>query len=304
MIQNPDDWPLLELFTRLGALHCSDRRFALFIQGLISGDVTPDEDHQRILVAALTPPLARANLKVIETGITDGYPDFAVVTIGARSRPPQLILFASKTKKPDLRLREVLDQQIELVNNDVGDVLRYDQPIPEFGLLWDQLQEWWAESRCISLDDAKRGLWQRLRSAIPDNSPPQLALFDGYHEAFAQSSGFPALLPEVWLHWDPIAKSVRGDDAMLTQRMDFLMLLPGHRRVVLEVDGAQHYSVNDRPSPAAYAETTRGDRELRLSGYEVYRFSGHELTSHRARGTVVEFFERLLNRTASRPPEQ
>jgi AbiJ-like protein len=157
VFQNPDDWPLLELFTRLGALNSSNHRFALFIQGLLSGAVTPDEDHQRAMAVALIPPLSRANLKIIETAVTDGYPGFAIVPTGAAARPPQLILFASMSKKPDLRLREVLDQQVELVN-DPGEVLRYDRPIPESGLTWDQLQAWWADRENLSPDDAKRSL--------------------------------------------------------------------------------------------------------------------------------------------------
>ena len=37
----------------------------------------------------------------------------------------------------------------------------------------------------------------------------------------------PALLPEVWLHWDPQTVSERGREALLRFRMDFLLLLPG-----------------------------------------------------------------------------
>lgn len=68
--------------------------------------------------------------------------------------------------------------------------------------------------------------------------------------------------------------------------MDFLMLLPGGVRVMLEVDGQQHYATsmrqNARPSPKVYATTVRSDHELRLAGYEVYRFGGYDL--ERARG--------------------
>jgi very-short-patch-repair endonuclease len=202
-----------------------------------------------------------------------------------------LILFASHNRKPDLRLRDVLDRQIELLDDDA---LIYDRPIPESGLTWDHLQTWWADRQHIPSTDAKRELWRRLRASIPANSPPQQELFAKYHQTFAHNDRMLALLPEVWVHWDPITKTARQDDALLTQRMDFLMLLPMHRRVILEVDGAQHYSADGHPSPAVYAETTRGDRDLRLSGYEVYRFSGHELSPERAHATVSEFFPRLL----------
>jgi len=53
--------------------------------------------------------------------------------------------------------------------------------------------------------------------------------------------------------------------------------------------------------PAAAAErlcsTMMADRQLRLLGYEVYRFSGYELyTQSAACKTVKEFFARLFER--------
>lgn len=78
--------------------------------------------------------------------------------------------------------------------------------------------------------------------------------------------------------------------------MDFLLLLDHRRRVVLEVDGIQHYAdAQGRASPARYAEMVAADRELRLTGYEVYRFGGHEITD-RSRGaeTLDKFFDNLL----------
>ncbi|MFB7049542.1 hypothetical protein ACFCX7_25720 [Streptomyces microflavus] len=82
----------------------------------------------------------------------------------------------------------------------------------------------------------------------------------------------PALLPEIWLHWDPKTLRQRGARAMQNLRMDFLMLLPGTRRVVLEVDGMQHYTRNGgtEPDSAQYAATMAGDRDLKFRGYEVF----------------------------------
>ncbi len=80
--------------------------------------------------------------------------------------------------------------------------------------------------------------------------------------------------------------------------MDFLVLLAARRRVVIEVDGAEHYSEHNRPSPRRYAEMVRADRDLRLAGYEVYRFGGAELPDHARAATVLEpFFDELLRTT-------
>jgi very-short-patch-repair endonuclease len=68
-------------------------------------------------------------------------------------------------------------------------------------------------------------------------------------------------------------------DALLRFRMDFLLLLPHGQRVVLEVDGSHHYASPDgrRPDPARYADGVRGDRDLKLAGYEVFRFGATEV---------------------------
>lgn len=58
------------------------------------------------------------------------------------------------------------------------------------------------------------------------------------------------------------------------QRMDFLLLFPDRSRVVIEIDGRQHYAAEERADPGRYAEMVREDRALRLRGYEVYRFGG------------------------------
>jgi very-short-patch-repair endonuclease len=73
--------------------------------------------------------------------------------------------------------------------------------------------------------------------------------------------------------------------------MDFLLLLPQGRRVVLEVDGAHHYAGSGN-----YTAGVRGDRDLKLSGYEVFRFSSTELSDiDQARLLLREFFARLFD---------
>lgn len=52
------------------------------------------------------------------------------------------------------------------------------------------------------------------------------------------------------------------------------MLLPNGIRVVIEIDGKQHYSEGDISSPKLYAEMMVDTRKLQLKGYEVYRLGG------------------------------
>jgi hypothetical protein len=115
--------------------------------------------------------------------------------------------------------------------------------------------------------------------SLPQDSPPQRLFFRTFHGSYKDSfEELPALLPEVWLHYDPKTVANRGRDALLRQRMDFLMLFSHGIRIVIEVDGKQHYAHADgRADPVAYGRMVAADRELRLAGYEVYRFGGVEL---------------------------
>jgi very-short-patch-repair endonuclease len=85
--------------------------------------------------------------------------------------------------------------------------------------------------------------------------------------------------------------------------MDFLLLLPQGQRVVLEVDGSHHYAdPSGQADPASYADGARGDRDLKLAGYEVFRFGGVELQDReRARDLLTQFFADLFRRFGVTP---
>jgi very-short-patch-repair endonuclease len=297
--RNPDDWSTETLFEKLGAFDSSDRRFCLFLEGLASAEVRPDETAQRQFVAAVNEPLRACRAELRETGSQDGYPAFSLVSTaaGTKGRPKNLI-FASPTK-PDLRFRDAVDNDIEIVT-DAEKVLVYDRPIGVDGLRWRDLQAWWAETRGLTDSDAaKKTLYSRLRDSLPANSPPQGRVFDGFYKAFGASvPDLPALLPEVWLHWDPRTVAERGADALLRHRMDFLLLMPSGVRVVVEVDGKHHYAdAAGRADSSRYAAMAAADRELRLAGYEVFRFGTAELMDQaESQPLVKDFFERLFQR--------
>lgn len=72
--------------------------------------------------------------------------------------------------------------------------------------------------------------------------------------------------------------------------MDFLLLLPHGVRVVIEVDGKHHYAKgNGMADVHRYAQTMAADRDLKLAGYEVYRFGAAELQTSTAENDVKVF---------------
>ncbi len=296
--RNSEDWPAEELFDKLGAYDASDRRFALFLEGLASADVRPDEAAQRHFVACINEPLRSCGVELRETDFEGGYPTFSLVSLYSASKGrPKNLIFAS-SEKPDLRFKDALDNDIEIVSN-ADKVLVYDRPIGNEGLRWNDLQQWWSETKQISdATVAKRSLYKRLKACLPDSSPPQVVLFEAFFEGFRQAiPSLPILLPEVWLHWDPRTVKERGLDALLRFRMDFLLLLPHGVRIVIEVDGKHHYADDSGCADVKrYAQMVYADRELKLAGYEVFRFGATELQAPTAKADVKAFFEALFKR--------
>lgn len=296
--RNPRDWSAEMLFDRVGAYETSDRRFALFLEGLASADVLPDEGAQRHFVACVNEPLRGCGVELQEIGTEGGYPVFSLVSLhSSNTKRPKNLIFASP-HKPDLRFRDALNNDIEIVTN-ASEVLVYDRPISNEGLRWSDLQDWWADiAQIADATQAKRSIYKRLRASLPDNSPPQTTLFEAFFEGFGKAvPNLPALLPEVWLHWDPRTVKERGPDALLRFRMDFLLLLPQGVRVVIEVDGKHHYADDAGYADVQrYAQMVRADRDLKLAGYEVFRFGAADLQGPSAKAEVKTFFDALFKR--------
>lgn len=296
--RNPEDWPAEVLFDKLGAYEASDHRFGLFLEGLASADVRIDEASQRELVASINEPLRSCGVELRETDMDGGYPVFTIVSLRAAAKGgPKNLIFAS-AQKPDLRFSDALDNNVEIVTN-ADKVLVYDRPVGSDGLRWCDLQQWWAETQKISdANQAKLSLFNRLKESLPSTSPPQAQLFDAFYRGFGSAvPSLPALLPEVWLHWDPRTVKERGPDALLRFRMDFLLLLPQGVRIVIEVDGKHHYAdALGNVDVQRYAQMVKADRELKLAGYEVFRFGAAELQSTKSKADVKTFFEALFKR--------
>ncbi|SCE41372.1 hypothetical protein GA0115240_159019 [Streptomyces sp. DvalAA-14] len=233
-------------------------RFGRFLDGLVDPVTLPDAEAQGRVVETVNVVLAKAGARLEQTGDRDGYPYFQLVRTGPGAvRRPKTLIFAT-TVKPDIRLVSVVDNDIEVLQ-DMDQILVYDRPVGPDGIRWHDLQQWWQEKKGINdEEEAKKTLYDRLLKSTPaDDVSPRRNFYRIYHESYgARARDLPALLPEVRLHWDHKTVQQRGVKALLNHRMDFLMLLPNGRRVVLEVDGGHHYATS-----RAYEATVRGDRE-------------------------------------------
>lgn len=291
MDRNPGDWSVEHLFGEIGAFDCSRARFGALLEQAVH-PLSRSGDDQTKAIAALNAVLAKDGYELAQEGEISGHPLFRFRSLarGVSGRPKNLI-FASRGPKPEIGFADAINNDIVILSGEES-CLVYDRPIGASGLLWSELVSWWGEVT-PGADAAKLGA--RLQESLASDA--ERKLFATYFKAYRSTLGevLPALLPQVYLHYDPaIVKSLRRRLPLPRQRMDFLMLLPGRERIVIEVDGKHHFSKDDLPLLKVYAEMVSADRELRLAGYEVYRFGANELVGDGAEARITDFFDKLF----------
>jgi hypothetical protein len=78
------------------------------------------------------------------------------------------LIFAAKGPKPEIVLIDSVNNDIQIVRNEQY-CLIYDKPIPEYGLLWKDLTEWWREQDGIgnlTSRELENNLYQRLGKTL------------------------------------------------------------------------------------------------------------------------------------------
>lgn len=298
---NNNDWDDHYLLcTYLELLTCDDEIFTKFLENCIHPIVLPDIKEASELLLAFNDMLKHDGFVLRETTRISGKPVYKTTGLrgGVQSNVKNLI-FAANGFKPEIILIDSVSNDIQIVKNEEY-CLVYDKPILERGLLWIDLLEWWREKQqlfSLARRDLEIHLYRRLQASLPNESPPEKLLFWTYYEQFGRefNDNLPALVPQVYLHYDPkTINQLSKGKRLVRQRMDFLMLFSNHDRIVLEIDGQQHYSENNIVKPNLYAEMVAEDRRLRLSGYEIYRFGGYELQGEQGRKVVIDFFNALF----------
>ena len=299
-MMNNLDWSYKDFFELVGVIGLSERRFRCILEEVVHPEVRTDEDQKR-LVDLINPILVRDGFELLPVEQMAGYPVYRVVKKGGVTGYCKNLIFAANGPKPEIVLADAINNDIQIVKNQEF-CLVYDRPISIDGLRWSELVQWWAD--IDGPNEPERALYRRLAASL--NSPPEKRLFRLYFEILRDTykERLPAIIPQVYLHYDPYTIREQPDGSSLVrQRMDFLLLLPHRQRIVIEIDGRQHYADGDGASPQRYAAMVAEDRNLRLMGYEIYRFGGYELMQANPRAIVEPFLIRLMAAITTLPIE-
>ena len=121
-----------------------------------------------------------------------------------------------------------------------------------------------------------------------------------YHAYFVQfikpylenkNSAPIALLPQVYLNWDPFTKKQRGYK-LVNQKVDFLWYGPNHFPLVIEIDGPSHWEFPD----VGYRVQCEFDRDLMDRGFHIRRFTNEEIRSWHSDGKLEEKVKSIFSR--------
>lgn len=280
------------LLDQLNVKYISDSSLKTFLERLVDPEVRENEE-QTEYVKAINDIIDVDKFELRVSEKISGAVRYKVCEKQVFSGNMKNLIFAPIEEKPDIVIDDTISNDLKIVSN-VDNCLLYNFEQGADGLNWLILVEWWKQY--TSEVNVEKSLYERLYKSL--DSDVERQFFREYYLLYRnkEKKDVPALIPQVFLHYDPYSKWQRKDNIIFThQRMDFLMLIPGGIRIVIEIDGKQHYSEGDKSSPQLYAEMVKDTRELQLKGYNVYRFGGYEFQKEQQPEQMIDnFFEKLF----------
>lgn len=298
-VKNDKSMSYRDLLTdELEITYFPDKKFIEFLEYLVSPEVRTAGE-QLLYVKAINEIIQDDGYELILCSSKGEFNYYQIQKKYFSTGNLKNLIFApnGKLKKPDIVIEDSINNELRLAD-DASNCLMYNFKPNADGLKLNELIDWWKEEGAVPPnEDAEKSLYIRLRSSLDSTAEKKfLYAYFGYYRN-KEKKDVPALIPQVQLHYDPKTLRQRNGTPLYNrQRMDFLMLLPGGRNVVFEIDGKEHYSKDEKPSPQLYSEMVRSDRELKLKGYDVYRFGGYELCKENAGATICTFFDKFFEK--------
>lgn len=302
------------IFSEVGIYNWTDEQFLYFCQEYVNPvfnrnrwDEESEEkiDLQSKCVESINFYLKDCGYELKPAGQIGDKIEYKIELISGVKDEIQGIVFAA-VHKPEILFTDFLNQNVEIPVNP-SEYLYYNKKILSCGLKWGELKRWYATSH----GGYGKNLIERLMESVNNcNSPLEPRLFKSYLDLVEQyGEEIPAILPQVYLYYDSKTQKERLTKIFDHQCMDFLLLFSESQRVVIEIDGIQHYAFDEKirvpnrqypiheASVDRYASMVSAQREMTLAGYEVYRFGGKELhDADKADVLIKQFFIDLFQK--------
>lgn len=121
----------------------------------------------------------------------------------------------------------------------------YNRSIPSSGMMWNDLVEWYAAENNLADDQNPEvafitRLCDYLDTSFKANGAkagPETWMLQAYYNLKKELGiDLPALIPQVYLYYDPQTLKQRGYKLFEHQKMDFLMIFSHKDRIVIEID--------------------------------------------------------------------
>lgn len=316
-----NDWPESYLLDSIiDYMNLTDEQFMFFLEQYINPNIhhwrwNEEEErrehiHNAELVEVINRYIDHDGYKLVIKD-TIGDKDFyecISTRVGVQGQVKNII-FAAKYK-PEIAFDDALNNDIRITRNE-NQCLVYNRSIPSSGVMWNDLVEWYAAENNLTDDqNPEVAFITRLCDCLDISfkangakAGPETWMLQAYYNLKKELGiDLPALIPQVYLYYDPQTLKQRGYKLFEHQKMDFLMIFSHKDRIVIEIDGKQHYAEGSTASPKLYSEMVRAHREMSLLGYDVYRFGGYEFMGADADETVKnkvlesikQFFVRLF----------
>lgn len=207
-----DDWEFNYLFdTVLDLLNVPDEKFIYFCEQYVNPifrrcRLNQNEewvDISQECIDAINQGLSDVGMSLQPIGQVAGRIKYKVLPTNQGAQEPiKNIIFAAKYK-PDIVLDDALANDIKVVN--ANGALIYDQGIPANGISWEALANWY---ELLDLDNTEKQMAYLFYDCL-DSDPERL-----FYKAYilylkAHGKHIPALIPQVYMYYDPKTKAQR-----------------------------------------------------------------------------------------------
>ena len=295
------------MFANVDVLNWSDDQFLYFCQEYVNPVFKrfkwDDEKEERVdlqpeCVNAINYYLKDCGYELTAGKTIGDKTEYHLSEIGGVEGTIHGVVFAA-VGKPDLIISDLLNHKI-VIPESADDYLYYDRQVDTSGLTWGDLKNWYNSKPYAGEKSFEERLFESVRHC---GSPIEEKMFSAYLEIVDEiGDEIPALIPQVYLYYDPITQKNRLQKIFDHQCMDYLMLISESKRIVIELDGVQHYAEDEGvmiehrkypvhiASPQRYAAMVSAQRDMTLAGYEVYRFGGSELHDAIASNEKIKAF--------------